>query len=265
MDWARMTGRQLAAARQSCGGVCLVPIGSLEAHGPHLPVGTDGLTTEAVCSAAAEAEPCVVVPMIWYSHVREMKATVGAVALETKLLMPLVEAVCDEIARNGFRKIILVSHHGGNRNWLPLLMQDLGGAGKGYLAVLYPPEGMCGGFDHLRESDVVEHHAGELETSLGLHLFGDCVDTKALDDVGPEAGRARPIADVKGYTPVEWYSMYPLAYAGDARPATKEKGREVFEAEVRKLVACIRAVKADETTFQRMKEFESQQHDPLSP
>ncbi|HOI53704.1 MAG TPA: creatininase family protein, partial [Phycisphaerae bacterium] len=134
MEWTRMTGPQLAEAARDCG-VCLLPIGSLEAHGRHLPVGTDGLTTEAVCRAAAEAEPCVVAPMIWYSHVREMKATVGAVALDTGLLMPLVETVCDEIARNGFRKIILVNHHGGNRNWLPLLMQDGGGAGKRYLAV----------------------------------------------------------------------------------------------------------------------------------
>ncbi|MBN2584148.1 MAG: creatininase family protein, partial [Planctomycetes bacterium] len=124
MEWARLTGPQLAAARETCGGVCLLPIGSLEAHGRHLPVGTDGLTTEAVCRAAAGAEPCVVAPMIWYSHVREMKATVGAIALDTSLLMPMVETVCDEVARNGFRKILLVNHHGGNRNWLPLLMQD---------------------------------------------------------------------------------------------------------------------------------------------
>ncbi|MBN2584367.1 MAG: creatininase family protein, partial [Planctomycetes bacterium] len=152
----------------------------------------------------------------------------------------------------------------GNRNWLPLLMQDLGGAGKDYLAVQYP-EGIFRGFDHLRESDVKEHHAGELETSLSLHLFGDCVDMAALGDVDARAGEARPIADVKGYTPVEWYSMYPLAYAGDAGPATVEKGRQIFEAEVRRLVECIRAVKADETTFERLQKFESQQHDPLSP
>ena len=51
MEWTRMTGPQLAEAARDCG-VCLLPIGSLEAHGRHLPVGTDGLTTEAVCRAA---------------------------------------------------------------------------------------------------------------------------------------------------------------------------------------------------------------------
>ena len=264
MNWERLTGPQLLTARTECGGVCLLPIGSLEAHGRHLPVGCDGLTTEAVCRAAAEVEPVVVAPMVWYSHVREMKATVGAIAMETSVLMPMVETVCDEIARNGFRKVIIVNHHGGNRYWLPLLMQDFGGAGKDYLAVQYQPVS-AHRVDDLRESDVPEHHAGEIETSQALHLFGDCVDMDALKDVGDRDGEALPLADLKGYTPVEWYSMYPMAYAGDGKPGDAAKGKVLFEADVANLVECIRAVKADETTFAKMQEFDDKQFDPLSP
>jgi creatinine amidohydrolase len=264
MQWTDLTGPQLMAAREECKGVCLLPVGSLESHGKHLPVGTDGLTTEALCSAAAEVEPVVVAPMIWYSHVREMKATIGAIALDTSLLMPLVETVCDEIARNGFRKVIIVNHHGGNRYWLPLLMQDMGGSGKEYLAVQYHANLFRPHAD-LRDSDVPEHHAGELETSLGLHVHPEAMDMDALKDVGDRDGEALPIADLTGYTPVEWYSMYPKAYAGDGKPATEEKGRVIFDGEVKRLVNAIRAVKADETTFAKMQEFDQQQHDPMSP
>ena len=258
MRWEHMTGRGLSKARDRSGGVCLLPIGSLEKHGTHLPTGTDTLTVHALCVAAAEQELAVVAPPLYYTHVKEMKNNMGAIALDTPLLMAMVENVCDEVARNGFRKIILVNGHGGNRYWLPLLMMDYGDREKEY--AIYQYRGGIGqGMDHLRESVVREAHAGELETSVGLHVFPEHVHMEALPD---EPGLPNALPDVSSYTPVEWVSRYPDAYAGDARPATAEKGRIVFGAAVTKLAECIRAIKADGRTLAKMREFTRAKREP---
>jgi len=256
--WECLSGAELAEALKATGGVCLLPIGSLEKHGTHLPTGTDTLTVHALCTAAAEREPAVVVPPLYYTHVKEMKNNIGAIALDTPLLMKMVENLCDEIARNGFRKIILVNGHGGNRFWLPLLMMDLGDANKDYAVYLYRG-GITVGMDHLRESSVPEHHAGELETSLSLHLFPE---HGHMDALPPDPGLPNPLPPVSSYTPVEWVSMYPDAYAGDARPATAEKGRIIFEAAVEKLANAIRAIKEDSETLAKMQEFTRAKRQP---
>jgi len=251
MRWECLTGLELARAREQTGGVCLLPVGSLEKHGTHLPTGTDTLTVHALCVAAAEREPAVVVPPLYYTHVKEMKNNIGAIALDTPLLMQMVQNLCDEIARNGFHKIIVVNGHGGNRYWLPLMMMDYGDADKEYAVYLYRGSIMSG-MDHLRESPVKESHAGELETSIGLHLFPEYIHMDALP---AEPGLPRELPPVSSYTPVEWVSMYPDAYAGDARPATAEKGRIIFAAAVARLAEAIRAVKADQETLAQMEWF----------
>jgi creatinine amidohydrolase/Fe(II)-dependent formamide hydrolase-like protein len=61
--------------------------------------------------------------------------------------------------------------------------------------------------------------------------------------------------DVPAYTPVEWYSFFPEAYAGDARTASAEKGKKVYEVSVEALAQCIRAVKKDTQVLEHMKRF----------
>ncbi|NLS79977.1 MAG: creatininase family protein [Chloroflexi bacterium] len=258
MRWECLTGPQLLRAREASAGVCLVPIGSLEKHGTHMPTGTDTLTAHALCLAAAERETAVVVPPLYYTHVREMKNNIGAIALDTPVLMQMAEILCDEIARNGFHKIILVNGHGGNRAWLPLMMMDYGDKDKGYAIYMYRDNTMAS-MSHLRESSVHEGHAGELEASLGLHLFPEYMDMAAL---APEPGLPNGLPPVSSYTPVEWVSMYPDAYAGDAQPAKAEKGRILFDEMVHRLADCIRAVKQDEDTLAKMQWFSKAKRSP---
>lgn len=258
MRWEHLTGWQLAEAKKQTGGVCLLPIGSLEKHGTHMPTGTDTLTVHALCIAAAEREQAVVLPPLYYTHVKEMKNNMGAISLDSPLLMQLVETICDEAARNGFRKIILVNGHGGNSFWLPLLIQDLGDGDKSY-AVYQFKGGVGRGMDHLRDSDVPEGHAGEIEASVGLHLFPDQMHMEMLP---AEPGVANPSPPVSSYTPVEWVTMYPDAYAGDGAPASADKGAIAFEAAVTDLAAAIKAIKADEDTWQQMQAFSQTKRDP---
>lgn len=251
MQWELLTAPRLLKAREACGGVAILPIGSLEKHGEHMPTGIDTIAVHRKCIAAAEQEPAVVLPPLFYTNVIEMKNNIGAIALDTILLLPVVENILDEVARNGFRKIILVSGHGGNRFWLPLLMQHLGDKDKEYAVYLARPR-VSEELKALRDSDIPELHAGELETSTALYLVAEACDMDALPG---EPGVSKRGTDVPAYTPIEWYSLFPDAYAGDARPASPEKGKRAFELAVDALVEVIRAVKADERVLEYMKRF----------
>jgi creatinine amidohydrolase len=253
MEWAKLTGPQLETACESCGGLAVLPLGSLERHGTHLPCGTDGLNVAALCAAAAEIEPAVVLPTLFYTHVHEMRNNVGAVSLSGRHLIGLIERLCDEIARNGFRKIALVNGHGGNRFWLPQLMIDLCGADKGYATFLVRIR-RDEQIERLREATVPEAHAGEMETSEALHLFGDCVDMSAVP-ADHQAGARKPVPDVPAYTPIEWYSWYPEAYAGDALYATVEKGKASFENRVQSLARAFAELKANTHVLEHIERF----------
>ena len=251
MQWELLTAPRLLEAREACGGVAVLPIGSLEKHGEHMPTGIDTIAVHRKCVAAADVEAAVVLPPLFYTNVIEMKNNIGAIALDTILLFRVVENILDEVARNGFRKVLLVSGHGGNRFWLPLLMQHLGDKDKDYAVYLARPRA-SEELRALRDSDVPELHAGELETSTALYLVPEACDMNALPK---EPGVSRKGTDLPAYTPVEWYSLFPTAYAGDARPASPEKGKRAFRLAVDALVEVIRAVKADDSVLKHMKRF----------
>jgi creatinine amidohydrolase len=165
--------------------------------------------------------------------------------------MEFLENICDEAARNGFKKIIIFNMHGGNRYWIPAAITEMGGKGKDYLVMMHSGPWDAGA-EKLRKGKAPDDHAGEIETSLALALHPECVDKKAMPR---RAGVARKVPDLMAYSSVNWYSKYPDAYCGDARCASAEKGKIVFDAVVENLVKTIRAVKRDKTTLAAVKRF----------
>ena len=106
MFWEKITVNEFAAARESCGKVCFIPIGCLEKHGNHLPLGTDILTARTVAARAAEIEDVMIFPYLPFGIVSEVKHKLGTIALSSQLQYDMLEELCDEIARNGFTKIL---------------------------------------------------------------------------------------------------------------------------------------------------------------
>jgi creatinine amidohydrolase len=118
----REVTRGAAAARGRAGAVCLLPVGSLEQHGEHLPVGTDSLLVEVVARRAAEAasRDVLVAPTVWTGlsphHVR-----LGlTVTLEPELALALTRSIVASL-RGWFDRVVIVNGHGGNRGWLEAL------------------------------------------------------------------------------------------------------------------------------------------------
>ena len=109
MNWEELTAQAFEHAVKKSQGLCLLPIGVIEKHGDHLPLGQDTLFIHKLCSEATKIEEAVVFPFYFFGQVNEAKHQPGTVALKTELLPVILENTCDEIARNGFNKILIVN------------------------------------------------------------------------------------------------------------------------------------------------------------
>ncbi|MFO8007654.1 MAG: creatininase family protein [Candidatus Brocadiia bacterium] len=266
MQWLELTSEQMPAAVERADGVCLLPMGCVERHGPHLPLGTDQIVADAVARRAAETEPAVVFPPYYLGQIAEARHKPGTVSLPHDLLYQALRATLGEIARNGFGRIIIVNAHGGNRGLLSYVLFSLLQEPCDYIPYVHS-------VGHLLEDDreqwedmeVAEEggHAGERETSLLLHLRPEAV--RMEDVTGPEDWSSRESQAGLGglQNPFSWYARYPSHFAGDPTHAGAEKGEFLFGACVRALAEAIRAVKADRTTPMLQQEFYDAGRDPL--
>src|SRR6188768_3326411 len=108
MRWEELTGDEFPQAVESVGGVCLLPTSVVERHGHHMPLGTDTYIGREICSRAAEIEPAIIFPDFIYTQILEARHVPGTIALDAAMLLPLLENICREIARNGLKKIVIV-------------------------------------------------------------------------------------------------------------------------------------------------------------
>ena len=120
-----LTSPQMAEAIQLSGKTCIIPLGILEKHGPHLPVGTDLLESRELTRRAVSTEYAVVFPQYYFGQIFEAKHQPGVIAYSNQLVWNILQETCDELARNGFEKIILVNGHGGNNSFLPYVSRSL--------------------------------------------------------------------------------------------------------------------------------------------
>lgn len=164
--------RTEAQARASAGALCLLPVGALEQHGEHLPLGTDCFLAEAVaCRAAAIATRDVVVaPSVWAGLSPHHVALGPTVTLEPELLIGLTRALVRELRRT-FDAVVLVNGHGGNRGWLGALALQERCVAVSYWE-LVDPDLML----ELFPADLGSvGHAGQVETSAMLAVAAELV------------------------------------------------------------------------------------------
>ena len=104
--WLYVTSEELEQLRDQVGGVCVIPIGCVEAHGIHLPLGCDTMIAEAFCTRAAEIAPVTVFPAMYFGEKSGAGEFPGTIVLPTTLILDLLEACCKEIYRNGFKMLL---------------------------------------------------------------------------------------------------------------------------------------------------------------
>jgi creatinine amidohydrolase len=262
--YEELTSPDFAQAVTRSGSTCVVPLGILEKHGPHLPLGTDLIDCREISVRAAAAEYTIVFPPYFVGQIFEAKHQPGTIAYGSRMMLDILQQTCDELARNGIKKIILVNGHGGNDAFLHFFCQSQLETRRDYVVYLFEPandEATEARLDKMRQTKV-DGHAGEEETSVMLAHHPELV---RIDKAGAESGedQKRQAGLKNAYTGIWWYAGQPNHYRGDGRAGNAEFGRALLEAETGALVEMIRSVKKDEVTAALQKKFFDDAAKPL--
>lgn len=240
MQWADLTSPVLAAAIRR-DPITVVPIGSVEQHGHHLPLGTDAFAAEAVARGAASRwtgeRPLLLSPTLWTGLSPHHMGLAGSITLRTSTFVDLVEDVCSSLLHHGVRRIVLLNGHGGNAAALGVLLARLGEQGlpvERVVVVTYW-DLVAHRTSEFRES---RHggtgHAGEFETSLMLATHDQLVNSDAAQVCYPELPSDYLSTDlftggrVSRYVPFDRLSE--SGTLGDPSAASVEKGRRIMAA-----------------------------------
>jgi creatinine amidohydrolase len=255
--WDELTASDWAKAQEKAAYTCVLPIGILEKHGPHVPLGSDLIQVREWAAGAAKKEYAVVFPDYFYGQIYEAKHQPGAFALPSRVVWDLLDATCEEIARNGFRKIVIVNGHGGNPELLKFFIQSQLERRREYVVYFYNPQPDPAAqekISKLRKSDPAgDGHAGERETSTLLYLRPELVQ---MDRAAQESGEDQKRLNIPDlYTAIGWYAKFPNHYAGEGAKATRELGQLFNEQRVENLARAIRTVKSDERALDLQKEY----------
>ncbi len=260
-QWEELTAADFVTAIHQAQGVCLLPFGILEKHGPHMPLGTDLINARWVALHGAAEEYAVVFPAYYFGQIEEARHEPGTVAYSRHMQLDLLQETTDEMARNGCRKILIVNGHGGNLELLPYFAQTELQEPHDYVVYVYWWD-RRNGEGRPKQQTTVDMHAGESETSNTLVTRPDLVH---MDRAGQESGvdQARVHLPEDVYTGIWWYARFPNHYAGDGTKATLALGEWDMKAWVADLAAAIRAVKADDESLKLQNEFYEDAKHPL--
>jgi creatinine amidohydrolase len=209
LNWKEV--EEITAKKQ----VIIIPIGSTEQHGLHLPLETDAIIAREATEKVCAKYRILRTPTIHFSLSQEHRDFPGTIFLKKSTLRKLLADVCASLARHGFKKIVLFNTHGGNDAFLKKFRGEL--------------ERDCGAKVFLVNSwDFIEggDHAGEVETSLMLFLEPKLVKKKNIVDERPAFFRKnfKKIEDRK----VSWKKYTESGVAGKPSTASAKKGKKFF-------------------------------------
>ena len=252
MLWEDIISNDFPAAVAQSKRVCVVPIGCLEKHGPHSPLGTDTIIAEETVRRAAQLEPVVVFPTMYFGEKTGAGEYPGTVIFSLETRWHIFRETCNEIYRNGFKKILFINQHGGNKSMLDLFTRAMmkenphvmifnrhtwGAPHKQVLAEIIADKET---YDYITEEDrtamqdfidqnKVTGHACFAETACAYYFRPETV---RLDRISAESGDSvHRFDDFSKYgltTPLSWMANYPNSYHGSNDYVLNERIAKAF-------------------------------------
>ena len=251
-EWAGRSAAGIRETAEADGSVLLVPVGSVEQHGSHLPVATDTILVDAVVHGAVERVPgdvpLLVTPPVWSGFSPHHLSFGGTLSLDFEHLRAVLEDVARTGLENGFDAICFVNGHGGNQALIDAVVSTVGAStdaevlGTTYFSLAADE------IDAIRESERGGMaHGGEYETSLMLYLRPDLVAAaderngtlwdEHYEQVG---GDLLEGGSLSVYRPFDSYSE--SGAIGASELATAEKGEGIYEIVTNELAAILVAI-----------------------
>jgi creatinine amidohydrolase/Fe(II)-dependent formamide hydrolase-like protein len=226
--------------------IALLPVGSIEQHGPHLPLDTDAydaeLTARRVAESCSEPRP-LVLPLIPYGVSYAHEDFAGTLSVSPDTLARMVHEIGVGVAREGITKLVIINGHGGNGPALHFAAQMINRDAHIFTCV---DTGETSDADVAEISDIKnDAHAGDIETSTSLATRPELVRLDRAVAHVPEFSSS--YLDFSARRSVGWYArtsrISPTGVFGDPTRASREKGERIWEVSVRRLVELVESLK----------------------
>ena len=276
--WLYHTSETFPKLVEESKGVCVIPMGCVEKHGLHLPLGTDCFEATETVYLASQIETACVFPDFIFGDVPEAYPSMpaGTITLPVDTEMLLLEQLCEQISRNGMKKILILNAHGGNRTWLSTFLRKMYNTKHDFVVGvvfvdLPAPHGMAetllqkgsGAIPELTVEDeaiLLRHH--EENMKLGHACFGETAfmmgiapQAVHLDRLGIESGLSTHKADYLKKVGLEimaggWDINYPNNYDGDDPVDCNERiGKAALRIEAERVAHAFKVFKEDENVL----------------
>lgn len=288
--WLYVTSEELPKLCEDAKGVCVIPMGAIEKHGLHLPLGTDIIQGSFLAYTASQIEPVCVFADFPFGDLScgHPSTPAGTISLPMTTETLLLEQLCDQIARYGFHKILILNTHGGNNALLTAFLQQLGNKKKNYVV------GVCdsaftytyrkveelltkqgsGSIPELTPEDekiLLRYYENKVPTGHGCltetaRIMGIVPEAVKLHRLGIESGKCRHITDQFKEAGIEirddgFFEDYPNSYAAEEDPVdcTENIGKAFIRISAERIANAFKIFKEDENLLkwqaQRQKDW----------
>ena len=218
--------------------IAVLPVGSIEQHGPHLPVGVDSAINEAILDRTLElipaALPVTVLPMTYVGKSDEHLAFPGTLTLSAETLLRVWTEIGESVARAGVKKLVIFNSHGGQPQLVDIVARDL--RVRHRMLVVAASTYRLGRPPRLFPDAELKHgiHGGSVETSIMLHVRPDLVDmaeAKNFESLGQRMEDDFRFLTPEGAIGFGWQTqdLNPDGACGNALDADAERGRLVVD------------------------------------
>lgn len=267
MFWEEMNVNGFYESLEKTKGVCVFPIGCIEKHGNHLPLGTDVYCSREIAARAAKLEEVMIFPSWPLGIVSEVKHKAGTIAVSSQLQFAVLEAIFEEISRNGYKKIVFCSGHGGNTNFLNYFTQACLEKKRDY--VVY--NASCLRITPQQRTELesrfgpIPHggHADYNETSSIMAIRPDLTHMELMDpEQSKGLGRSAWYESHGVSTGINWYAEHPEHFAGDPTGASAEYGEALLNCQAQNLAEVLHKIKSDDLIPDLFAEFYAQHETP---
>jgi len=236
------------------GTVVILPVGSTEEHGPHLPVDTDIAIPVYIAEKAAQNTGSIVAPPVNYGYNEREKVFAGTVSVRTFTFYNFVFDICSSLSSQGFKKILLINGHGTNAFLIGQLTYELNRLTSSIIASINYVDIIQDVIEKIRDSKRGESsHGAEIETSIMLYIDPENVDRENLvKDLTRKKMESKYVYwDIIRTGPVfvsfnPWNKYYTkTGVVGDATRASREKGEKFVETAVERVSEFIETFRKD--------------------
>jgi creatinine amidohydrolase len=226
------------------GQVVILPIGSVEEHGDHLPLCTDSLQPEYVALEVAKKTGCFVAPTLRYGVCNASRNFPGTISVQFSSLHGISRDILAELIRNGFNRIIVLSGHAGQSHMaaLRLAAQDVMVQSESVSLEKRPRIMVLSDYDFAYELkgkyfSEKDGHAGTIETSRIMAIKPSLIKAKGKTSF-PRMPRFEIVAHPERY--------FPSGVIGDPATASPSKGRMINKYVIEQVTKLVKELKSVE-------------------